>query len=328
MAKVLVIGDPHFKTDNIEETDILQKECIKICEKQNPDFVVVLGDILDRHETIHVTALCRSVEFLKNLKNLCKLYVLIGNHDLKNNKQYMSTEHPFSSLKHWGENITIVDKPILNVINDNKFIFCPYIPTGRFIEALNTIDGWKSSKCIFAHQEFKGSDMSGVVSSIGDVWDLENPDVVSGHIHTYQKPQKNILYPGTPFQHNFNDTNNKTVSMLFFDRIYGYTEERISLNIPEKITIRVSYDKLSELVIPPNNKVKIIIYASPSQIAVSNKNLFISKWRKKGFKILFSSTNTKNDKITNTKPEKYTKIFHSKLKEKKLYDFYVSIKNN
>lgn len=324
--KALIIGDPHFKTDNVQETSLLEKECISICKKYKPDFAVILGDILDRHETIHVTPLCRAVEFLKNLKNLCKLYVLIGNHDLKNNKQYMSTEHPFCSLKHWGDNIIIVDKPIMDTINNNKFVFCPYIPPGRFNEAIKTVEDWKTAICIFAHQEFKGCNMSGIVSSTGDIWNINDPHVVSGHIHTYQKPQKNILYPGTPFQHNFNDTEDKAISMLFFDSKNEYTEERIPLNIPKKITINVSYNKLSDVIIPENNKVKIIINASPSEIAVSNKNYFVTTWRKQGIKILFLSTNDKNEKILNIQTKKYTEIFYTKLIEKDLYNIYINIK--
>ncbi len=49
----------------------------------------------------------------------------------------------------------------------------PYVPPGRFVEALNIIDNewWKNVNCIFAHQEFYGCKMGAIESIEGDKWD-------------------------------------------------------------------------------------------------------------------------------------------------------------
>ncbi len=42
----------------------------------------------------------------------------------------------------------------------------------------------------------------GAIESIeGDKWDHSFPLVISGHIHSEQRPQKNIFYPGSVIQH-------------------------------------------------------------------------------------------------------------------------------
>ena len=68
--------------------------------------------------------------------------MLVGNHDMLNNKQYCDTEHALCSLKHM-QGLTVVDMP--TVVNMDKalsleepaLICCPFIPKGRLSEALD-----------------------------------------------------------------------------------------------------------------------------------------------------------------------------------------------
>ena len=78
---VLVIGDPHFKISNVCDTDLMVESIIRIATERHPDIIVVLGDILDRHENIHVSPLTRSIKFLTSLMTIAPTYALIGNHD-------------------------------------------------------------------------------------------------------------------------------------------------------------------------------------------------------------------------------------------------------
>jgi DNA repair exonuclease SbcCD nuclease subunit len=214
----LVIGDPHFKVSNVRETDAMAGAIIRVAINRHPDIIIVLGDILDRHETIHVSPLTRATNFLASLMNIAPTFVLIGNHDLKNNRQFLSDEHPFTALKLWAnipstnvntiseiKRITIVDTTTLVTIKGHILVFVPYVPPGRFEEALNRCPGWEQATCIFGHQEFSGAQMGAIVSIEGDKWSLTYPYVVTGHIHDYQEPQINILYTGTPILHAFGD---------------------------------------------------------------------------------------------------------------------------
>src|SRR5438067_639302 len=131
----LTIGDPHFKVDNAIETDEMSRKIISLAHKEPPDFIVVLGDVLDRHENIHVDPLERSTLFLEQLSLIAPLYVIIGNHDRPNNSIFLTSQHPFNSFKRWPQT-TIVDKVVTATIKGRQFCFVPYVPPGRFMEAL------------------------------------------------------------------------------------------------------------------------------------------------------------------------------------------------
>jgi DNA repair exonuclease SbcCD nuclease subunit len=289
--KVLIIGDLHFKVSNIKDTDLMCTAILdQICNQRAFDFIVVLGDTLDRHETIHVTPLCRSVSFLSKLMEIAPVYLLIGNHDLKNNRQFLSPEHPFSALKFWGPRMTVVDTVISRTINEKLFIFVPYTPPGRFEEALATLDSdqWKQATCIFAHQEFKGAQMGAVESNEGDVWPLDYPLIISGHIHEYQRLQPNIWYLGTPIQQSFGDQDRKTISSVHFDS-QGAHEERLDLGVPRKRIVHLTADAVNDYIPEPNCEIKFVIEGLDGEIKAIMKHPNIEIWKRAGYKISYKN---------------------------------------
>lgn len=283
----LVIGDPHFKVSNVRETDAMVETIISAAITKTPDIIIVLGDVLDRHETIHVSPLTRAMKFLARLMNIAPTYVLIGNHDLKNNRQFLSDEHPFSSLKFWGSNMTVVDTTILTTIKGKILVFVPYVPPGRFEEALNKCPGWESATCIFGHQEFSGAKMGPIISIEGDKWPLTYPYVVTGHIHDYQEPQVNILYTGTPIQHAFGDNHDKTISYFVFHSPRERDHERMDLGLPRKHIIRITCAEVSTYVPQSNCDLKIIIRGTSGEIKAIMKHHNINLWKQAGFKIAY-----------------------------------------
>lgn len=321
----IVIGDPHFKVSNVKETEGMSEAIIKTVLERKPDFIVVLGDVLDRHETIHVSPLTRATDFLSKLKDITHTYVLIGNHDLKNNRQFLSNEHPFASLKEWN-GLTVVDTTTKVNIKDKTFIFVPYVPPGRFVEALNICEDWQSAECIFAHQEFKGVKMGAIISEEGDDWPLENPRVVSGHIHDYQEPQINLLYTGTPIQHSFGDRHDKTISHFVFGEERSH--ERIDLKLPKKHIVKITCDQVSEFVPRINVELKIIINGTSAEIRAIMKHPNIDVWKKIGHKIIYKDIPVENEtiRITPLKPLKFSEsLYNSIVGNTKLETIYKKI---
>lgn len=253
MKKILLIGDPHFKTSNSLESQQFVDEVKKYLENNHEtlDFIVVLGDILDTHEKIHVQPLCRANLFLKMLSTFKKTYVLIGNHDRINNNVYMTEEHPFTSLKNANIDLVIVDKTYY----EEEFCFVPYVPNGRFKEAIGELS--EDTQCFFAHQEFEGCKMGGIISETGDKWEENNPPVFSGHIHDFQEPQKNIVYTGTPFQHNFSDIEEKGIFLLNFEDKEHWDIEKIELNIIKKRLETMNISDFEKYKVPTNCLLKI-----------------------------------------------------------------------
>jgi predicted phosphodiesterase len=278
-TKILVIGDPHFKTNNIEECNLMCSQIMDWIQKTNPHAVVCLGDVLDRHETIHVGPYLRSVSFFEKIAETTRLYILIGNHDRPNNQVYMTEEHPFTPLKQW-KNTTIVDKTVKDTINQQEFVFVPYVPPGRFSEALEiTPNDYRSARAIFAHQEFYGAKMGATESLIGDQWDLKDPLVISGHIHDFDRLQENIIYTGTPIQHAYGDREDKGVFLFYFsDKNNSWRYERLELSIPIKKIVKIDCSEIDFLKkLDSNVHYKIIISGTPDELKSLKLSPYISK---------------------------------------------------
>lgn len=272
--KILFIGDPHFKINNNDITDVFIEECLKTIDNlvamySNKEIICVLGgDILDTHERLHQTPYNKALDFITKIKSKILCVILVGNHDYENNQQFLTNKHWMNPLKHW-ENVIIVDK----VINLEQFVFVPYVPVGRFMEALETLDNidWRTAKCIFAHQEFKGCKLNNItLSEHGDKWPLHYPLVISGHIHKYHQPQENILYPGSVIQHNFGEENNKNIILLVdFLKEKNCMFTQININVPTMYTIKINcedFDKtMKNLKIKPLQRVRIVCNGTDEQ---------------------------------------------------------------
>lgn len=265
--KCLVIGDPHFKVDNALLTDSLYNELDALLDSYQKsdvdtiDFIVVLGDVLDRHEKISMNPLYRATNFMNMLSQYAPTYCLVGNHDRRNNSVYLTDEHALSPFK-GKQNLYIVDVPITVEIKNKKLLFVPYVPTGRFDEAINLNNiNINDYLCVFAHQEFKGVKMGHIISESKDEWKPEYPLLISGHIHDYSELQNNLIYVGTPIQHGFNENSAKTVSVFEFVGL-SFNQKRIELNIPRKIQLKLTVDELQNFVPDQRNIYKIIIEAN------------------------------------------------------------------
>lgn len=294
MVHILVIGDPHFTSTNSKETDCLTSEVRRVIDENvNIKHVVILGDTLDRHETVNTNVLYRVEQFFNAIldsRNDIMLYVLIGNHDIPNNKIYMSEIHPF---KRWeDEKLHIINKTRLITIDDMGFLMVPYVPPGRFNEAIHGFD--TCYRCIFAHQEFKGCKMGHIISENGDPI-LEDVDIISGHIHERQRIGK-LYYPGTPYQTNMGETSDKSISLLeFLDN--DIIETRFSLAIPKKITVDITASQLLTWSPPDTyNRYRLVVHGTNTEFLSLSKNGIISALTKKGIKISYKEIKSNTNK--------------------------------
>lgn len=277
--KILFIGDPHFKINNGIISDVFAAECVKSFAKYPDALCVIGGDVLDTHERLHQTPYNRALKFIDDLSKIGKVIVLVGNHDYENNQQFLSDRHWMNPLKKWS-NVSIVDSPL----HYDGFVFCPYVPPGRFLEALDTLEDvdWRSSRCIFAHQEFRGCVMGVTVSENGDKWNVHYPTVVSGHIHKPHSPQANIIYPGSVIQHNFGEENSENNGLLlidFGDNFDEFKMEKISIEIPRIKTLTIECEDFEKtvknLTIKPLERIRIMCKGVEEQFRrIRKTNLF------------------------------------------------------
>jgi DNA repair exonuclease SbcCD nuclease subunit len=323
MLSVLTIGDPHFKADNQLETDAMHQQIQQLLTFEKPDLIVVLGDLLHSNEKLNLHIQKRAVDFMRMLKASLTLehqhlYLLVGNHDRPNNNDFQSDHHPFTSLKEWGDKVRIIDTTTIYHHNGAKLLFVPYVPTGRFDEALATVGlspPYSGVTAIFAHQEFKGCKMNTITSNDGDDYKAEYPYCVSGHIHDYDELQANLIYVGTPIQHSFSDRGDKTVSIfnfsfptsssapldegetvpLLMSAVDGGSGEvtkmvlmghrRLTLNVRKKLNLKMSPEELLAFILPDNTKAKIKVIAEAVVLQELEKTDHVKFLRQQGVKI-------------------------------------------
>lgn len=293
-----VIGDPHFRSYHMKEGKELVERCLEIAHSINPEFIVILGDILDTHEVTKNEPFRLAYSFIEKLSKIAHTYVLIGNHDLINQSQFLSDKHFFGPLKYYP-NVSLVDKPIKVTFNKTNYptisgtiecIMCPYVEKGKFIKALDTIDNWKECHYIFAHQEFKGAKENKMESTEGDVWKKSYPYVISGHIHTQQLIGENIFYPGSPLQIKFNEDPDKDVCEIIFNGPYSAKIYKISTLIKGKKEIKINIDEMDNFDSSILDKyyIKLNITASTEQFSSFKKSSLYKEFKESGIKIIHS----------------------------------------
>ncbi|CAB5220770.1 endonuclease subunit [uncultured Caudovirales phage] len=268
--KILAVGDPHCKVGTIGEVLRLQDEILRHVSDHDVDMCVVLGDLHDTFEKAHVLAFNTIVDFLKIISTRVPTVYVVGNHDMVNNSGFLHENHFFKAMKLWDKtkyNLTVIDSPTMI----EGFLFCPYVPAGQMMDAVGSVPGWMKAKAVFCHQEFIGAKMGAIISKHGDEWPKDYPLAVSGHIHTYDRLADNILYVGSPYMTGYGDTGTKTVSLLAFSDD-DWREERLSVDVPKKVTMHISLDDVADVEIPQDGStVRIKIEGTAAALSAFKK---------------------------------------------------------
>lgn len=289
--KIITIGDPHFKVDNIPEVELFVDKLLELCEAESPDLIVCLGDILHTHERVHVTPLNKAYDFIKKLRDVAPTYVLVGNHDYIQNQQFLTTNHWMNGMKDW-EGVTIVDNVITATLSDVVLTFVPYVPPGRFIEALDSGDyDWKSSDIIFAHQEFYGCKMGAILSVEGDKWDDSYPQVISGHVHSKQTIGKNIYYTGSAMQNAFGESEENIIAVV---EVYPgdlRPIREVDLGLPRKKIVYTDMEAIDKVKVGENaDKLKITVSGNFDEFKAFKKSEKYKELTEAGAKIAFKKS--------------------------------------
>lgn len=263
MYKILCIGDPHIKENNKEDCDMMRDLVVRHAREIVPDEIVIMGDLTHNHQKVHLIALGDATDFIYDLAQIAPTRVLIGNHDMINNSQFMPKYHPFPAFRN-DPRIKIVSERYDRILNTGKrLIYLPYIPDGRLKDALPSVPD--DTLIVFAHQTIRGHSVAGRrFAESGDHWPEGAPLMVSGHIHEYQWVKANMLYVGSTMQHDFGDTSDKSISVLEIDGS-TVTERRIMLAVRERKTLKMTVDQIYDWV-PGESRYRIYVDGDVSKV--------------------------------------------------------------
>jgi len=274
-VNIVAIGDPHLRVKYIKVVDEFIKQTIEFITAKQPDIIIILGDTLHDHESTREAAHTRACNWFIALSKIAHTIVLIGNHDRPSNSHFLTDSHFFNGMKN-VPNLVIVDKAYSFEVAKgeyaHRFVCIPYVPKGRFAEALSTLKVPISAKpptAIFAHQEFRGSKMGSIVSTDGDEWPLDYPPVISGHLHEYQVPQQNVIYVGTPYQTTYAEDTNKGIYMFSFaPNQKGLPQPvRTRLRLRVKRSVEIHPKQLADYANPDTNvDLRIIIKGPQAEV--------------------------------------------------------------
>jgi DNA repair exonuclease SbcCD nuclease subunit len=213
------------------------------------------------------------------------LFISVGNHDVY--KKNASDIHSLKLLSEW-KNITIIDlKPeTFKIPNGNKISFIPWA---------TPLENIPESDICFGHFDIQSFYMNGF-KLCEHGFESKNlfqksKYIISGHFHRKEFREYtdgNILYVGSPFQHNFGDLNDER-GIYVFDldtKKFEFIKNTISpvhvkIKISEILNKKTTTEHIKKIV--PNNIVCLII---DSQVTPDIHSILLTKIQNLNPKIL------------------------------------------
>lgn len=228
ITKVIGIADIHFPLLNgIEELEVVLNNFIedikKIVEKEGKDNtrIVICGDTFHNKINISAENMIHVYKFFTQLNNICKTYVISGNHDmLMNNMKRVDALIPLFEIGHLP-NVIYLDKELnfkSGCYKDDNVVWCLYSSYEVFnspdIEAFKTKS---KSKTPLTYIGLIHTDINGAITTTNYVTEtgvdpniFEECDfVIAGHIHKKQEIKKNgvkIVYCSSISQKNYGES--------------------------------------------------------------------------------------------------------------------------
>lgn len=192
----VAISDIHFSVPNLELASRALRAAIGEANEQDIPLVIA-GDLNDTKAIIRAEVANRLLDDLRHAET--KVFLLVGNHDLINEK---GKDH---GLNYLSPLATLVDKA-----GESDRLpgvaFIPYQSTPEaFVERLHRIP---KDRIIVCHQGVQGAEMGDYVVDNGAVPQsaLEGYTLISGHYHKHQTVGP-LTYIGSPYTMSFGEAN-------------------------------------------------------------------------------------------------------------------------
>jgi DNA repair exonuclease SbcCD nuclease subunit len=272
----IIVGDPHVKNKNLEQSKKLFEFVEKTAKEHNIKNVILTGDVLDTKEVIRGKSLNLVHDWLA--ESLLNFIVLVGNHDYFNLE---CQDHALQVLKEL-HNVSVVDYPSYLHINEegeaSAYLYDYYVQKDdkssiALLPYFHDMDKLKghldkiNKDVLIGHLDVVSFDYgNGYISEGGlQLSDLSKfKKVISGHYHKFQE-KENLTYVGTPFSHSFGESNQNKYIALFDSE--DYSMRFLSTPFPKHITEEINCDTDSTMEIYKNgDHIRLILNGTSENI--------------------------------------------------------------
>jgi hypothetical protein len=275
-VKILRVGDPHVKPNNIKESETLMEFVLAKALELKIDRLEILGDLLDTHSIVRLEVLKFWTKWLNRLSSQkFKTIVLIGNHDISGD--YLDNYSALHTALHLeNDNFKIVHEPYL----DGLYGYLPYIhDNDRFVEEANKL-AKMGATVLVSHPNFEGAVYdNGVGISNGvrsDLLDANLFHLIGGHFHS-QIQIGRVWYTGNPRWLTKSCANKqKGIWLCHHNDLTGKIESKEFISTGSVCTPIVSLtwkEGQDKPEIPTNAKVDIELVGSSDWVTSTKKQL-------------------------------------------------------
>lgn len=238
-ARAVLMSDVHFNVNTLPlaskaltaALDLAIEYCVPL---------IIAGDLNDTKAIVRGEVANALIKILKDKGKQTDVFVLIGNHDLLNEK---GKEHSLHFLKPYVSEV--IDQPgYYSVADDVKgFHFIPYqTETTDFLAAIRKVP---KGELVICHQGFLGAAMGEYVVDKSSVPPeaVKHWRVITGHYHKAQD-LGTITYIGTPYSITFAEAKDPTkgVRILLDDG----TLESVPLNLRKHVILELTTQDIAD----------------------------------------------------------------------------------
>lgn len=229
--KFVIISDIHFNVNTLD----LASESLRLAIEKAAILgipLVIAGDLNDTKAIIRAEVANRLITLIKDCP--IQVYVLIGNHDLINEK---GSEH---SLHFLAKYVRLVDSP--GYFDELGAYLIPYQSTTEALESI--VNSIPPGTLTIMHQGVLGAFMGEYIIDKSSISSdkLSHLTVYSGHYHRHQKVDT-VTFIGTPYSVTYAEANDGPKGFVI---IYDNNSfEQIPTNLRKHVIVTRSIDELS-----------------------------------------------------------------------------------
>lgn len=199
---------------NIDKCTVMREELLDICRRRNVTAIVHTGDFKHQLNPVDIRVVNFGVETVAMFVEAgIKFFVLRGNHDAIS--MHDASDTWFPALKAAGA--TIINKPAVHKIGKYTLHGVPYYRDNAVAKtALRNIAASadpKTSVLVF-HAELEGCKLNPVsvsrtdgLATVRDLQWRKYMFCLGGHIHMHQWLTSNTCFVGSPFAHDWGESN-------------------------------------------------------------------------------------------------------------------------